>query len=212
MRSAEIYSLNDPETGEVRYVGKTSCGVDRRLYEHIYNARHHRSHNYNWIRALDKRGLRPTISILERIEAGGDWQAAERKWIAYFRSLGVSLLNGTDGGEGVSGPACKPSAETRARMSAAHLGVRPTEAARKKRSDSLRRFYSDPAQMARRRALGAQAGKSHGSRRAASNRMKAIWSDPVRAEEMRMRMRGAKRRKREAGGYVLSTARETESN
>lgn len=59
---------------------------------------------------------------IEAIEQGtGDWEAAERRWIAWHKEHGHNLCNSTDGGEGAS-PGRTPSPETRAKISAAHKG------------------------------------------------------------------------------------------
>jgi hypothetical protein len=109
-----IYSLTDPRDGRVRYVGKTN-DVKRRLYDHISEALHRkkRNHRLNWISSLVESGQLPQLSILESGE--GDWVEAEKKWIKTFRDAGYSLVNATDGGEGVE----SPSAEARARLSTA---------------------------------------------------------------------------------------------
>jgi len=60
---------------------------------------------------------------------------------------------------------------------------------------ALKRYASDPAQMAARRELMLNAARSPQARAAASARMTRIWSDPKLAAEMRERMKGAKARK-----------------
>ena len=76
-------------------------------------------------------GLQPQIGILE--QGTGDWQAAERKWIARYREQGYQLCNATDGGEGAS-PGHTKSPETRAKLSLAHKGKRHSAEARAKMS------------------------------------------------------------------------------
>ncbi len=81
---------------EVRYVGYT-IHPTRRLIQHLREKA--TTHKGNWIRALCELDLQP---IMEIIETGiGDWQKAERYWIAYYRFQGMSLTNGTDGGKGI---------------------------------------------------------------------------------------------------------------
>jgi hypothetical protein len=63
-----------------------------------------------WIRSLRDSGQAPTLVILEVVES--DWQAAERRWIAYYRDLGADLTNHTDGGEGL----INPTSDTRAKL------------------------------------------------------------------------------------------------
>ncbi len=105
-----IYTLSDPRTGEVRYVGWT-VDVARRLYLHIWHStRRWEKHRYKsrWIRSLTKLGISPTIAVIEDGHGDG-WKFAEPKWIAYYRAAGCRLTNLTDGGEGTPGIVVKES-------------------------------------------------------------------------------------------------------
>jgi len=115
--AAFIYSLSDPETGEVRYVGK-AFDVKRRLSCHLTDKRP--SHKVNWIASLKKRSLKPTLNVLEAFTGVPDevWQKAERRWIAAFRNEGFRLVNLSSGGTEGS----RHSPETIAKMRAVHKG------------------------------------------------------------------------------------------
>lgn len=116
-RTWEIYSLEDPRTGEIRYVGVT-FRVKARLREHMSRAvRGGRTHRDCWLRSLIAAGLRPTCAILEQ---GCDdrWPERERFWIAAHKLM---LTNHTDGGEGT--PGYVPTPELRAKWSAMRSGV-----------------------------------------------------------------------------------------
>lgn len=109
-----IYGLADPDTGEIRYIGKTIHTLKHRLGRHIgdANRRHCNTHRSRWIRTLRKP---PTIRLLMTVQSVlGSY--AEIYAIAVYRSLGYSLTNATDGGEGCLG--LSPSAETRAKIRA----------------------------------------------------------------------------------------------
>lgn len=115
-----IYMLSDPNTGRVRYVGKTIKGWRQRLSLHLVQAQRLRHHCANWIRSL---GVRPTLTTLEEIVGSlEDGAKAERMWIAHLRSEGCNLTNLTDGGEGMCG--YRPTAEVRARIGASQTGKR----------------------------------------------------------------------------------------
>lgn len=103
-----IYALREPDTHEVRYVGKTH-DLNHRLKNHKNDKKDTRK--ARWIQSLRKKGLEPELIVLA--EVGADWQDAERYWIAYFRSIGADLTNHTDGGEGLH----NPSDETRTKIS-----------------------------------------------------------------------------------------------
>ena len=87
-----IYSLIDPDTNEVRYIGKTS-NIKRRYYEHTTNIKSN-SHKSNWIRNLHTDGKSPILNIIEECNYG-DWELREKYWISQFNNL----TNGTEGGE-----------------------------------------------------------------------------------------------------------------
>ncbi|MFC3833079.1 MULTISPECIES: GIY-YIG nuclease family protein [Deinococcus] len=99
-----IYSLSDPRTQEIRYIGKTDHSK-RRLSQHISDTKDG-PYKTNWIASLKKDALSPIMTILEEVEEG--WQERERFWIAALAPHS-RLVNLTAGGEGGS---YTPSAET----------------------------------------------------------------------------------------------------
>lgn len=112
-----IYTLSDPDTGRIRYVGKT-CKPGDRLAQHVWQAQHgvRGTHRTHWIAACVRNGRPPIMSVLTEVAGNGD--EAERYWIRTLRRNGCALVNATDGGEGGAGR--RPSPETRAKMSATH--------------------------------------------------------------------------------------------
>jgi len=117
MHPVYIYALNDPVTGQTRYIGKT-IDIQKRLKKHIQNARKEKCHRAYWVCSLLDRGLRPEIEMLAQIPEP-EWQKWETDYIAYFHSMGFNLTNTTAGGEG--GPLLP---ETCAKIRAATLGVK----------------------------------------------------------------------------------------
>lgn len=110
-----IYALCDPETGEVRYVGRTD-DIKRRLAIHLSAARSSgpRTHCANWIRSLLLQGKEPDVDVLDYVPVD-QAHHMEREYIALWRYLiGDRLTNLTDGGDGL----LNPSPEVRAKMSA----------------------------------------------------------------------------------------------
>lgn len=100
-RPIYIYGLADPDTGEIRYIGKSI-----RVYDRLSNHCNDRSRNHrtNWIKTLLQVGKKPALVILEELPHDADWQDSERRWIAHARSNGWRLTNGTDGGDGLMNP------------------------------------------------------------------------------------------------------------
>jgi hypothetical protein len=100
-----IYALCDPRDDSVRYIGKTIHPLHLRFAAHMRAGRRagRRKPVHNWINGLLAIGQRPYIRCIQTVPCEWDWQAAERFWIAAARRTGYSLMNLTDGGEGVSG-------------------------------------------------------------------------------------------------------------
>lgn len=119
-RAWAIYTLADPQTGDVRYVGMT-FRYRKRFIEHLSRARRGaRTYRDCWIRSLLNRGIMPAIEFVEYGQGDG-WQDAERRWIAYHGASG-RLVNLTSGGEGV--PGYIPTPELRALWSRQRRGVK----------------------------------------------------------------------------------------
>lgn len=145
VESVNIYVLIDPRTNEIRYVGKTVQSLFGRLASHRHTARNGgASHRDHWIAQVLRCGYDVRIELIQ-IVVSDFWEDAERYWISYYRSVGCSLTNMTDGGD--SGPTMpgelnpfygrthseetrdairqartgtKASSETRAKLSAIH--------------------------------------------------------------------------------------------
>lgn len=126
MPNVYIYALVDPRSGLVRYVGKSVRPTDR-LSNHCNEQGN--SHRHRWLRQLRALELKPTLTILEEVTSGTNWQEAERRWIAYGHAHGWRLTNSTSGGDGVQ----DLSPEIRARMALTWTG-------RKHRPESLLRI------------------------------------------------------------------------
>lgn len=101
-----IYVLHDQtEVSQRIYVGWTPY-PRRRLTQHLSDAKHGRRGNrilHDWLRSLRERSVRPVLAVIETIAPCGDWEEAERFWIAYFVSIGAKMANGTKGGDGSVG-------------------------------------------------------------------------------------------------------------
>lgn len=158
MRKCKIYTLADPNTGEIRYIGQTVRTLERRLKCHIDESRkriYEHNHRLNWIRNLDKKGLRPIIELLD--DDNVTWNETEIYWIAQFKVWGFNLINATNGGDSklnvitkgfsgrkhttesklkiaLSSKGRKQSKETIERVRQMHTGSKRSEESRKKMS------------------------------------------------------------------------------
>jgi hypothetical protein len=86
-----IYALTEPDTGEVRYVGK-SANPKARLAHHISASR--ALPIRAWVESLRARGLKPGLRLLHTVEPGEDADMYERHFIAFYDiDRGERLLN-----------------------------------------------------------------------------------------------------------------------
>lgn len=93
-----IYTLKDPNTNEIRYIGKTN-NIKTRLKDHIRKSKLSKTHKNNWIQSLIIKNQKPIIEIIEVI-TNNEWGIREQYWIDYYKSKGVRLTNIANGGIG----------------------------------------------------------------------------------------------------------------
>ena len=95
-----IYALCDPDTGDVRYIGRTA-NPKLRLYAHAGHARQGTRHApaTEWVRDLLAAGRKPSLRVLD-VVSSGDAAMAEQRTIAAYRAAGCSLVNATHNGAG----------------------------------------------------------------------------------------------------------------
>lgn len=89
-----IYTLTDPRTKVIRYVGKTN-NLAVRLAMHLCEKRG--THKNNWLAQLRDLGLRPIMDVIEECTEE-TWPERERFWISHFRQMGLPLTNLDSGG------------------------------------------------------------------------------------------------------------------
>jgi hypothetical protein len=130
MKTVFIYGLRDPQTNELRYVGKT-INPKLRLAKHL--TRKENTYKWSWLKSLGSRC--PELVILQTIENSNDadWQVWEEWWIKYLTSIGYRLTNLNGGGQG----GICPSEETRLKMSRSATGKVMSDAAKAKLRDKL---------------------------------------------------------------------------
>lgn len=100
MKNIFIYTLTDPITKNVRYVGQTS-NIKARYYRHIYDAKLNglKNKRCSWIKSLLNNNTRPILDIIDIVEYK-NWIFWEQYWISQFKVWGFDLVNSTEGGEG----------------------------------------------------------------------------------------------------------------
>lgn len=90
MATHYIYVLLCPDTGKVRYVGKTASIYYRKLSHR--NGRGHAPVE-RWKRRLFEDGKYATFRIIEEARGGRSATWREHWWIRYFRHQGQPILN-----------------------------------------------------------------------------------------------------------------------
>lgn len=143
MEEYKIYSLNDPLSNEIRYIGKTISPLFKRLSSH-YNDKNI-SYKTNWINSLKEKGLKPKINLIE-VCYENNWEEREKFWISHYRKI-TRLTNYLDGGQGQQkGYKHTEEAKEKIRLAAInntkgkfYKGQKFSEEVNKKRGDSQKK-------------------------------------------------------------------------
>lgn len=113
-----IYTLSDPITKEIKYVGRTTQPKGR--------FRNHCSPNMNfndlrtlWLCDLKIRNLKPIFDTLELVENDGN--SEELYWISQLKTWGYNLVNTSIGGSGFNG--CIHSISAKNKMATTRTGM-----------------------------------------------------------------------------------------
>ena len=90
-----IYTITNPKTNHVVYVGKT-INPKERFGKHLSYKRDTKISR--WIKEIKTQGVTPVFDIIDQTE--GDWKALEKHYILMYKSTIPDLLNVLPGGEG----------------------------------------------------------------------------------------------------------------
>lgn len=134
METTFIYSLSDPITGEIRYIGKSN-NPKKRILDHVReNKTSNRSHKISWIKSLISKDLLPIVEIVDEVPKL-DWEFWEQYWISQFKHWGFNLTNISPGGYNNN---YKRTTETKKKMGVSKLGKKLSIEQRKKISESIK--------------------------------------------------------------------------
>lgn len=130
-----IYALCDPDTQEIRYIGKSNS-TRRRYSDHINECKTNRkSHKISWIKSLLSKNKKPLLKILDKVPHD-EWKLWEVHYIELYKSKGANLTNLTEGGQGGNG--YKHTEESKQSMSKSKKGVKLSEDHRKRISEAVK--------------------------------------------------------------------------
>lgn len=94
-----IYTLSCPETGDVRYVGKSNDPKSR-FRKHLKMVDNNQLKNH-WISKLISNDLIPILTIIDEVDIN-QWKEKEKFYISKYRTLGFDLFNTSCGGDGLT--------------------------------------------------------------------------------------------------------------
>jgi hypothetical protein len=96
-----IYGLIDPRDGVIKYVGKSTTGLNRiRQHSEFARLKKEKTPKSYWIKKLISLGLKPIGTVLSSHSSPEELMKAEIEWIAKYRALGLPLKNLSAGGYG----------------------------------------------------------------------------------------------------------------
>lgn len=144
-----LYTLKDPITLDIRYVGFTKRPKTR-IWEHIRDAKKGvKTHKSKWISKLLNESLIPILEIVIEKENRDDIVIEEINLIRNLKNKNTPLTNHTDGGDGQKGNKLKDghpiiywnkgkkmSDESKRKLSESRKGIKFTETHRQNLSKS----------------------------------------------------------------------------
>ena len=152
-----IYALTDPETADVRYIGRSSSGMKRPLSYNVDSMARNKDGSwkrntrvFHWVRSVLARGMKVDCVVLEyrppeivdKNETNKWLDDHEKKAISHYRGIFARLTNLTDGGEGITG--CSATPERKAKIGAANKGKRRSSEQKALMSASAKIRCNDP--------------------------------------------------------------------
>lgn len=120
MEEYYIYTLSDPISNEIKYIGKTKNLKDR-LYRHLsnYSLKESWTSKNKWLLNLKNNGLKPIMKVLD-IGDENNIDELEIYWIEQFRQWGIKIKNETKGGDGFNWTGKKHTQESIEKMKMNH--------------------------------------------------------------------------------------------
>lgn len=100
-----LYTLSDPKTNLVRYVGKTCVHPNIRYAQHLFQWKRSKrlTHVNSWIKKLHNNNLKPILTVIDDQVPKELIHTREIDLIKLYKACGANLCNMTMGGEGTLG-------------------------------------------------------------------------------------------------------------
>lgn len=140
-----IYTLSDPSTMEIRYVGQTN-DPKRRFNDHISSSINESSDSYEtykarWIRKVISNNLSPIMNIIDTCNSIEESNRLERDYVDRFTTEGVKLTNSH------VNDVTEFSLQTREKISNAKKGKKLEEIVGLEKSIELKAYYSEKTRL-----------------------------------------------------------------
>lgn len=191
-----VYEHWRPDTGRCFYVGK---GKNDRAYRLSYRNRYHRAISAK----LVKLGMEVEIRIVARGLGENEAFALEMERIAFWRMVGIPLVNQTAGGDGIYGFRHSPKTRQRQRLSALNSW---SEERRASASRTLKGRGKSEKACANMSAGAKRRHSDPDERRKNSERIKAKWADPAYREKILAARRQTKKERAQEISLNMSAA------
>jgi hypothetical protein len=104
-KTYNIYSLIDPRTNQVRYIGQTERETEKRYKAHLATCRggtDSNLHKCRWLKQLEKEGYSPVVKVLFKDIPEDKVDNIEIEIIKHYKQFS-KLTNITKGGRGYTG-------------------------------------------------------------------------------------------------------------
>lgn len=157
--TTKIYTLTDPDTNQVRYVGKSNNPVKRYYRHYCYNET--KTHKNHWINKLIRENKKPILHVIDEVPIT-EWVFWETYWINQFKVWGFDLVNTTYGGEGSTlgnktsfkkghklGVGRKLSTATKEKIKLIRTGTKASENTKTKMSSAQKKILRDGLNLAK---------------------------------------------------------------
>jgi hypothetical protein len=138
----QLYGLFCPINKEMKYIGVTKNGLNRRLSSHLRNPT-----NFlikRWFNNLNNLGTKPEIKLLKECETYEELLKCEIEEIKRCRDLGFELYNISDGGDINPMLGKTHTDEARKKISLAHKGRKISDNEKLIRKERLKELWSNP--------------------------------------------------------------------
>lgn len=140
-----IYTLSDPSTMEIRYVGQTN-DPKRRFNDHISSSINESSDSYEtykarWIRKVISNNLLPIMNIIDTCDSIEESNRLERDYVDRFTTEGVKLTNSH------VNDVTEFSLQTREKISNAKKRKKLEEIVGLEKSIELKAYYSEKTRL-----------------------------------------------------------------